>query len=197
MKKTIENGRGILEKIPEKRFDSVLPERTEMFMKEKIEKLKSSQENGESKEIQEPANGTGTAKKKSGLAREGIAYLIFGVLTTVIDYVISNLLYYIWKMDPVPAQTIAWVAAVLFAFVTNKWWVFESHTLNPGKVWREFVSFVLCRVATFLFNLAALFVMVDLMKMEFFLCKLLVSVVVVILNYVFSKILIFTNDKKK
>lgn len=111
----------------------------------------------------------GTAKKKSGLAREGIAYLIFGVLTTVIDYVISNLLYYIWKMDPVPAQTIAWVAAVLFAFVTNKWWVFESHTLNPGKVWREFVSFVLCRVATFLFNLAALFVMVDLMKMEFFL----------------------------
>lgn len=197
MKKTIENGRGILEKIPEKRFDSVLPERTEMFMKEKIEKLKSSQENGESKEIQEPANGTGTAKKKSGLAREGIAYLIFGVLTTVIDYVISNLLYYVWKMDPVPAQTIAWVAAVLFAFVTNKWWVFESHTLNPGKVWREFVSFVLCRVATFLFNLAALFVMVDLMKMEFFLCKLLISVVVVILNYVFSKILIFTNDKKK
>ena len=111
-------------------------------MKEKIEKLKSSQGNGESKEIQEPANGTGTAKKKSGLAREGIAYLIFGVLTTVIDYVISNLLYYIWKMDPVPAQTIAWVAAVLFAFVTNKWWVFESHTLNPGKVWREFVSFI-------------------------------------------------------
>ena len=53
-----------------------------MFMKEKIEKLKSSQGNGESKEIQEPANGTGTAKKKSGLAREGIAYLIFGVLTT-------------------------------------------------------------------------------------------------------------------
>lgn len=166
-------------------------------MKEKIEKLKSSQGNGESKEIQEPANGTGTAKKKSGLAREGIAYLIFGVLTTVIDYVISNLLYYIWKMDPVPAQTIAWVAAVLFAFVTNKWWVFESHTLNPGKVWREFVSFVLCRVATFLFNLAALFVMVDLMKMEFFLCKLLISVVVVVLNYVFSKILIFTNDKKE
>ena len=123
--------------------------------------------------------------------------MIFGVLTTVIDYAISNLLYYIWKMDPVPAQTIAWVAAVLFAFVTNKWWVFESHTLNPGKVWREFVSFVLCRVATFLFNLAALFVMVDLMKMEFFLCKLLISVVVVILNYVFSKILIFTNDKKK
>ena len=67
-----------------------------------------------------------TGMRKSGLAREGIAYLIFGVLTTVIDYVISNLLYYIWKMDPVPAQTIAWVAAVLFAFVTNKWWVLRA-----------------------------------------------------------------------
>ncbi len=136
-------------------------------------------------------------EKKTGLAREGISYLIFGVLTTVIDYAISNLLYYIWKMDPIPAQTIAWVAAVLFAFVTNKWWVFESHTLNPARVWKEFVSFVLCRVATFLFNLAALYVMVDLMKMEFFVCKLVISVVVVVLNYVFSKILIFTGDKKK
>ena len=171
MKKTIEKDR-----------------RMELFMEEK--------DMNQKKKPDDPAEQE-TGMRKSGLAREGIAYLIFGVLTTVIDYVISNLLYYIWKMDPVPAQTIAWVAAVLFAFVTNKWWVFESHTLNPGKVWREFVSFVLCRVATFLFNLAALFVMVDLMKMEFFLCKLLISVVVVILNYVFSKILIFTNDKKK
>ena len=168
MKKTIEKDR-----------------RMELFMEEK--------DMNQKKKPDDPAEQE-TGKKKSGLAREGIAYLIFGVLTTVIDYVISNLLYYIWKMDPVPAQTIAWVAAVLFAFVTNKWWVFESHTLNPGKVWREFVSFVLCRVATFLFNLAALFVMVDLMKMEFFLCKLLISVVVVVLNYVFSKLIVF---KKK
>lgn len=127
--------------------------------------------------------------------REGIAYLIFGVLTTLVDYVISNALFYIAGMPSIPAQTIAWVAAVLFAFVTNKWWVFNSHTLVPSEVWKEFVSFVVCRIATFLFNLAALFVMVDLMKMEFFICKLLISVVVVILNYVFSKILIFAKKK--
>ena len=127
--------------------------------------------------------------------REGIAYLIFGVLTTLVDYVISNALFYIAGMPSIPAETIAWVAAVLFAFVTNKWWVFNSHTLVPSEVWKEFVSFVVCRIATFLFNLAALFVMVDLMKMEFFICKLLISVVVVILNYVFSKILIFAKKK--
>ena len=129
--------------------------------------------------------------------REGIAYLIFGVLTTAVDYIISNVLFYLTDMPTIPAQTIAWVAAVLFAFVTNKWWVFESHTLVPSEVWREFVSFVACRVATFIFNLAALFIMVDLFGMEFFICKLLISVVVVILNYIFSKILIFTKKDKK
>lgn len=134
-------------------------------------------------------------KEKNHAMREGIAYLIFGGLTTVIDYAISNALFYWTKVPTIPAQTIAWVAAVLFAFVTNKWWVFESHTLVPKEVWKEFVSFVACRVATFLFNLAALAIMVDMMHMEFFVCKLLISVVVVVLNYVFSKILIFTKKK--
>lgn len=136
-------------------------------------------------------------KLKNKAVREGIAYLIFGVLTTVIDYVISNVLFYTLKMGSVQAQTIGWGAAVLFAFVTNKWWVFESHTLAPAKVWREFVSFVLCRVATFVFNLAAIVVMVDWMGIEFFISKLVISVVVVVLNYVFSKILIFADKKDK
>jgi len=134
-------------------------------------------------------------KRKNGAVREGIAYLIFGVLTTVVDYVISNGLFYGAHMGSVASQTVGWVAAVLFAFVTNKWWVFESHTLVPSEVWREFVSFVMCRVATFLFNLAAIFLMVDVLDMEFFVCKLLISVVVVVLNYIFSKILIFKGKK--
>lgn len=127
--------------------------------------------------------------------REGIAYLIFGVLTTVVDYVISNALFYMAGMGSVPAQTIGWTAAVLFAFITNKWWVFNSHTLVPLEVWKEFVSFVLCRVVTFLFNLAAIVVMVDWMGIEFFISKLVISVVVIILNYIFSKVLIFAKKK--
>lgn len=136
-------------------------------------------------------------KRENGIFREGAAYLVFGVLTTVIDYGISNALFYAAHMAPVPSQVIGWVAAVLFAFVTNKWWVFESRTLVPGEVWKEFVSFVLCRVATFIFNLAAIFIMADILKMEFFICKLLISVVVVILNYIFSKILIFAGKKEE
>ena len=129
--------------------------------------------------------------------QQPILYLFFGVCTTAVNIITYYLCAHPLHLSVVASTCIAWVISVLFAYITNKWWVFESHTLNPGKVWREFVSFVLCRVATFLFNLAALFVMVDLMKMEFFICKLLISVVVVVLNYVFSKILIFTGDKKK
>lgn len=130
---------------------------------------------------------------KNDSFREGIAYLIFGGLTTVIDYVISLILFYQVGMGTLPSQTIAWIAAVLFAFVTNKWWVFRSHTLAPKEVWREFVSFVLCRIATFVFNLAAIVVMVDWMKIEFFISKLVISIAVIVLNYVFSKVLIFTK----
>ena len=125
--------------------------------------------------------------------------MIFGVLTTAVNWLVFFPLY---NFTPLRAygtlcNAIAWIVAVAFAFVTNKWWVFESHTLIPSEVWKEFVSFVVCRIATFIFNIVALFVMVDLMDMEFFVCKLLISVVVVVLNYVFSKILIFAKKKDK
>ena len=137
-------------------------------------------------------------KGKQALLKEGGVYLIFGVLTTAVDYAISNYLFYMAGMGAVFSQTIAWIAAVLFAFVTNKWWVFHSRTLEPAAVWREFVCFVACRIATFLFNLVAVAVMVDWMKIDFFISKLVISVAVVVLNYVFSKILIFAkkNDEK-
>ena len=135
-------------------------------------------------------------KKQNAALREGASYILLGVLTTAVDYVLSNILYYAAKMSSLQSQSIAWVAAVLFAFVTNKWWVFGSHTLVPSKVWKEFVSFVMCRVLTFVFSLAATYVLVDIMKMEFFLCKILISAVVMVLNYVFSKILIFTGNGK-
>ena len=130
-------------------------------------------------------------EKKTGLAREGITYLIFGVLTTVIDYAISNLLYYIWKMDPIPAQTIAWVAAVLFAFVTNKWWVFESKNLQLRAMMQEFVSFVSCRLFTGACDLLIMYVFVDCMGMNDLFIKIASNVLVVILNYVASKLIIF------
>ena len=83
--------------------------------------------------------------------RETISYLIFGVLTTLVDWISY------WYMRRVGtdyrlATAGSWAAAVLFAFVTNKLFVFGSFDLHPKKVWSEFVPFVACRAATGVFT---------------------------------------------
>ncbi len=133
------------------------------------------------------------SEKKNGILREGIIYLICGAITTLIDFAISNLLFYLGHWSSIPAQTVSWIASVLFAFVSNKWLVFESYTLEPHAVVKEFISFVACRIVTFVINLAGVYILVDILGFEFFICKMMLGIIVVILNYVFSKLLIFKN----
>ncbi len=130
-------------------------------------------------------------EKKNGLLREGAVYLICGGITTLIDYAVSNLLFYFAHWGSIPSQTVSWILSVLFAFVSNKWLVFESRTLEPRAVLKEFVSFVACRIVTFIINLAGVYVLVDIFGYEFFICKMALGIIVVILNYVFSKLFIF------
>lgn len=137
---------------------------------------------------------------KKFVNRETVSYLIFGVLTTLVDWVSY------WAMRQVEVDyrlaTIgSWAAAVLFAFVTNKLFVFNSWDLHPRKVWKEFSSFVICRVATGLFTLVAMIAMVSGLKIsQDFICKIAVSVISLVLNYLLSKLFIFKDnkdDKKK
>ena len=120
--------------------------------------------------------------------RETISYLIFGVLTTLVDWISY------WYMRRVGtdyrlATAGSWAAAVLFAFVTNKLFVFGSFDLHPKKVWSEFVPFVAC------FTMVAMIAMVDGMGIkQDFICKIVVSAISLVLNYIFSKWFIF---KKK
>lgn len=134
---------------------------------------------------------------KKFVNRETVSYLIFGVLTTLTDWIS----YWIMRragMDYRLSTIGSWAAAVLFAFVTNKLFVFNSWNLHPGQVWREFSSFVICRAATGLFTLAAMIVMVSGWKIsQDFICKIAVSVISLVLNYVLSKLFIFKNRKKE
>ena len=134
---------------------------------------------------------------KKFVNRETVSYLIFGVLTTLTDWIS----YWIMRragMDYRLSTIGSWAAAVLFAFVTNKLFVFNSWNLHPGQVWREFSSFVICRAATGLFTLAAMIVMVSGWKIsQDFICKIVVSVISLVLNYVLSKLFIFKNRKKE
>ena len=152
--------------------------------------------------------------------REIITYIIFGVLTTAVNlvtfYIFKKIFISIgWEgvfnkllgsagwdkalellgsgTDYLDATVIAWTVAVIFAFVTNKLIVFESKSWKPAVAGKEFVGFIGARLFSLLVELVFMFVMVTLLKWNDFVAKLIVQVIVVILNYVFSKLLIFKN----
>lgn len=128
---------------------------------------------------------------KKFVNRETISYFIFGVLTTLVDWV-SYWLMRQGNVDYRLATAGSWAAAVLFAFVTNKLFVFESRSLNPKKVWGEFASFVLCRAATGVFTMIVMVILVDVLKISHdFICKIGTSAISLVLNYLFSKLFIF------
>ena len=127
---------------------------------------------------------------KKYVNRESVSYIIFGVLTTAVDWVTYTIL---WRLgaDYRVSTAVSWAAAVLFAFVTNKLFVFQSHDLTPKLLWKEFVSFVAARAATGIFTMAAMIVMVDGFHWNEFVGKIIVSALSLILNYIFSKWFIF------
>ncbi len=130
--------------------------------------------------------------KKKFVNYESVSYFIFGVLTTLVDWISYRVMTRLWGIDYKTATAGSWAAAVLFAFVTNKLFVFKSRSLKPKKVWSEFAPFVACRVATGLFTLAAMVVMVDGMGIrQDFICKVVVSGISLVLNYILSKWVVF------
>lgn len=120
-----------------------------------------------------------------------IIYLVFGVLTTVVNYIVYLPCYNLWGFNASYSNLIAWVAAVAFAFLTNKPFVFRSHDWSAGVVIPELVKFVGTRIGSGAMETGILFLAVDLAGMNGNVCKLLTSVLVVILNYIGSKLLVF------
>ena len=123
-----------------------------------------------------------------------ILYGIFGVLTTLINIVSYSLFYSVFGVSNVISNIIAWVISVLFAFITNKLWVFESKSFEFKLFMAELGNFTLCRLATGLLDLGIMFVGVDLLKGPAIILKVVSNIIVIILNYVMSKVFVF---KKK
>ena len=132
-----------------------------------------------------------TLKKLFAKYYDPIIYLVFGVLTTIVDYLVylpcSNLL----GMSSAVSNVIAWAAAVLFAFLTNKPLVFHSHDWSAEVVLPELVKFIGTRAGSGALETGILFVTVDLLGYNGNILKILLSVLVVILNYIGSKFLVF------
>ena len=127
---------------------------------------------------------------KKYVNKETISYLVFGVLTTVVDLVIYQLLLAV-NVHYMAAQWIAWAGAVAFAFVTNKFWVFESKSTSLHVVLRELISFIGGRLFSGIISALMLAGLVEGLSCSEMIAKLITEVFVVIANYVFSKLFIF------
>ena len=122
-----------------------------------------------------------------------LAYLFFGVLTTAVNYLVYLPCYNWLQMSAAVSNAIAWVVAVAFAYVTNKPFVFKSYDWSAKTVIPELTKFVGSRVASGGLETAIIFVTVDLMQCNGNVMKLITSVLVVVLNYVASKLLVFKS----
>ena len=120
-----------------------------------------------------------------------LTYLIFGVLTTVVNYLIYIPIYNFCGLSAAVSNAIAWVGAVAFAYLTNKPFVFKSHDWSAKTVIPELTKFVSCRLASGVAETIILLLTVDILHWNGNLWKLITSVLVVILNYFASKFLVF------
>ena len=122
---------------------------------------------------------------------EVISYLFFGGLTTLVNYIVYLPCYNLLHLSGAVSNAVAWVAAVAFAYLTNKPFVFKSHDWSAKTVIPELTKFVSCRIGSGLLETAIIFVLVDWLGLDGNVIKLATSVLVVILNYVASKLLVF------
>ncbi len=131
---------------------------------------------------------------KKMLNRETLVYLVFGVLTTAVDYISFAVFYYVLDLNEVLSNTIAWAFAVAFAYITNKLFVFNSKSFELKLLIKEISSFVIARIFSLVLTNIFL-VLAGHIDMNMLLAKALTSVVVIIVNYIFSKLFIFNNNK--
>lgn len=128
---------------------------------------------------------------------ELIKYVIIGVITTIINYAIFAIFASVIKIDIHASNIIAWVVSVIFAYFTNKIFVFESKSFKIDVLVKEMVSFGGARVFSLLLEEIILYIFVNVLNMNQLIIKLIANVVVMIVNYILSKFIIFKNSKEK
>ncbi|PAK84095.1 GtrA family protein [Lentilactobacillus parakefiri] len=136
-------------------------------------------------------------KKLYDKYEEVIAYLFWGLLTTAVNVLIFSGLHLFTNMNYMVNNFIAWVISVLFAYITNKAYVFHSPSKSFLSDLKEMSSFFGGRVATLVIEWILLWIGISLMHQNQILVKIFENVVVIILNYFWSKWAVFKNSTNK
>lgn len=122
--------------------------------------------------------------------KELILYVFFGVLTTVVNIVVYFFFENVLGVNYLISNIFAWFFSVLFAYITNRIWVFESKNSN---ILKEMSLFFGGRIFSGAVDTALMYLFIDILMIGDFISKIIIQVIVVILNYVFSKLIVFKN----
>lgn len=133
-------------------------------------------------------------KIKRILNSEGIKYIIFGVLTTLVNILTYLVLSKIGILYVV-SNSVAFILSIIFAFITNKIYVFNSKTLEIRNLIREGITFLCSRLATFVIDTALMILLIGILSINDFIAKCMVNIVVIIVNYILSKFIVFKDIK--
>ncbi len=131
---------------------------------------------------------------------EIINYLVVGVLTTVVSlvsfYIVRLFIFtHNTQLHIQIANIISWILSVLFAFITNKKYVFKSSKKGKDKL-KEMIKFYLSRLTTLVIDMLTMWILTSIIHINDKIAKLIVQVILVILNYIFSKLFVFKNSEK-
>lgn len=131
-------------------------------------------------------------KMKKLLNSEWVKYIIFGVLTTfinILSYFILNKIGLLYTIS----NSIAFIVSVIFAFITNKIYVFGSKKLEIEIVIKEAITFISSRLASFVMDTLLMLLLIEILSMNDFIAKLIVNIIVIVVNYILSKFIIFKS----
>lgn len=126
---------------------------------------------------------------------EVMSYLFFGVLATIVNIGIFYFFDTLLNTPYLIANGLSIIGAILFAFFTNKKYVFKSNTTSKEESFREFILFVGFRLASGVFDMLSMYILVSLLTVDTNISKILTQFIVVVVNYVFSKVFIFKQEE--
>ncbi len=126
--------------------------------------------------------------------KEGILYLFFGFLSTFVNIFIYHLLANVININYMISNIIAWCITVMFAYLTNKVYVFESKTKNKKELLKEVSSFFSARIFSLILEIVVMYVGISIFHFNDLVIKVLSNIFVIILNYFMSKLFIFNNN---
>lgn len=143
---------------------------------------------------------------KKVCTKEVITYIIFGILTTLVNIIVSYVLQAFFHIEGNIASTIGIICSILFAYFTNRKWVFESSANTLKEKWIEFGKFILGRGFTMVVEIVGVFVLNDVIhtfygifsdNAAYLINKMIMTVIVIILNFFISKFFAFKDLSKK